>query len=81
MVFTFDKIIIILFQIIVVASSLNTAKFTTNLIVQGTAALQRPFFAKLVYNNGFCGAAVINERFAITAGHCVYYFKRKFSFC
>ena len=44
-----------------------------NLIVNGIdAPSPRPFFAKIVVRDYFCGATIISSVFAITAAHCVF---------
>ncbi|XP_075256326.1 testisin-like [Convolutriloba macropyga] len=52
------------------------AKCTNNkwiqLIVKGVSSPLRHFYAKLKLKEGFCGAAIISQRFAVTAAHCVF---------
>ena len=41
-------------------------------IINGVDSPKREFFAKIRFSDGFCGAAVINALFAVTAAHCIY---------
>ena len=57
------------------------AKCTNNkwiqLIVKGVSSPLRHFYAKLKLKEGFCGAAIISQRFAVTAAHCVFQARSK----
>ncbi|XP_075266032.1 testisin-like [Convolutriloba macropyga] len=54
------------------SDSILASKVTRKLIVNGIVSPPRLFYAKLVYSNGFCGASIINSRFAVTAAQCVF---------
>ena len=59
------------------SDSILASKVTRKLIVNGIVSPPRLFYAKLVYSNGFCGASIINSRFAVTAAQCVFLLARK----
>ena len=70
--------IMLFIDIISQSQTLLVSTSTRKLMIQGVSAKRRPFYAKLIYNGGFCGAAVISARYALTAGHCAFVNKRKF---
>ena len=48
------------------------------LIIKGVPAPARMFYARVRHNSGFCGASIINARFAVTAANCLFYCRRKY---
>ena len=51
-----------------------------NFIINGfDSPAPRPFFAKLLIDDYFCGATIIDKNFAVTAAHCIFLRSRKFT--
>ncbi|XP_075262696.1 myeloblastin-like [Convolutriloba macropyga] len=55
-------------------AALSSQNKTSNLIINGVPSQRRLFYARLRFMGSvaFCGATVIEEKFLMTAAHCVY---------
>ena len=57
----------------------SISKSIRSFIVNGfPSPATRLFYAKLKFDEGFCGASIVNSQFVVTAAHCVFYANRKY---
>ena len=55
----------------VASDNKHSEKLNSRAIIYGYKSVNRPFYVKLSFGNGYCGGSIIGENFILTAAHCI----------